>query len=1490
MVARIARSPQTQNESNMICPKGFRLEQYMKTARVSLCLAMMVTCALASPALAQQAPPGQGSFGGWPDVSQEGTDDIHTRSIWDNRNFMLRTDGGDGVGYIRGYQTFAAFQPVQIVPDEFILWMSPRGYITYNSGSFAGNLGAGFRWLDKETNRIWGGGAWWDHDNNGTNIYDQLGGSLEWLGKYFDLRANAYIPTNQNVHINSQFLNNNNVFIGNNIGVGQTTITNTALRGGDFEGGGALPGIGELGLRAYAGGYYYQGPESGGGIYGVRSRLEALVTQDMWGTVIWQHDRVFGTTVSGAATFYLFTGNEPRWFKRIPMETRLYQQQERQYRVAVQQNIENDVIVALRAGGTGGSGGPVGTPIFVLHVDNKAAAGGNGTVEHPLNFLPTTTASNVDIIFVHRGTGTSFNMNQGTTLNDWERLLGQGVQHQFTDTLGTFTLPGFSPGPLPTITNINPGGNAVTLASHNEVSGFNIAFNIAGQTNQGIAGSFITDFNINNVNITGAGNSTLAPVNGAAVQLLNATGTGVIASSTFNNNPNADGILVNNSFGGTLDLTIKNVQANNDKNGVDLIASGSTINPTVSNLTASNNALDGISSTLTAGSSMTGTYDQVTADSNNTGSTPTAGFGNGFVYNSDASSGTIAITRSTFSQNHLNGVDFITTGNSSLTASLLNNTSLTALSPNPTFGSSPGIFNNGLNGIVFTNTDSQVTATILNNTIANNGGFGIGVASQGTGAFPSTFNLNAGGYLTQDVNGNGVLDPGENKVAIASLGSTIISNGLLNQEGNTLVGNKGAGISYELLDQATGVANIIGNTIQTTSAGTGPFLGQGIDVRLTGSSTTSSATASMIGGVIDKNTIGSLTDATRGNAGAGIVVFANQNTALQGLAIGTAGVGNIIGNNGGDGINITRGDTSQMGNISPIQITSNTIQANTGNGLTINALNSFDGIVNGFVVSGNTIGSLTNAALGNKGSGIALHVEADANMDVDIMNNVISNNALNGIQTSELAGSVGDLRGIGGTWGGNTITKNGFGGSAAANTTHGIWLDGTVGSALENLLIGSLSSLSGGNLIQGNAGEGILMTAPGNVEIAFNTVDTNNTGGIYLAARPTVLATIDHNLITNNGSTTNPLPDQGDGIQILNDGTFAGSIGTPDYTVVVSANTITGNLGRGINILNQGNGQTSVDIDSNTIMGNKLEGIYVVNTPAFNQSVNALGETAMAGNAGLRVIPRLDLIVNNNDVEGNGINSALTATGLVVRIGSSDGGINDPTFDDGGFYNDPLTGPRGGVGATVTNNTFHGNLGDDISFSSFTATVTPAASGGGTWSATAFNDPTSYQTVPLARLDLSFHNNTFDSTSENVGNVVNNTNVGNITGNNVAAQYSINDGVFISRINTATPPGPFASATREINAERLAGRFLGALPPFSPQLGDFLFPGMGQSTFRLLGATTAADVAAAGFITDNAPYADPLFDANGVAVGPKFDNMPYGWTFLNGVAPPARPQ
>src|SRR5436190_15987421 len=93
---------QTDKRSTIAYLSGIRLEQYMNTARVSLCLAILLSWTLATPVSAQQVVPGQTAVSGYAADMEPGADDIHTRSIFDNRNFMIRSDAGDGVGYLRG--------------------------------------------------------------------------------------------------------------------------------------------------------------------------------------------------------------------------------------------------------------------------------------------------------------------------------------------------------------------------------------------------------------------------------------------------------------------------------------------------------------------------------------------------------------------------------------------------------------------------------------------------------------------------------------------------------------------------------------------------------------------------------------------------------------------------------------------------------------------------------------------------------------------------------------------------------------------------------------------------------------------------------------------------------------------------------------------------------------------------------------------------------------------------------------------------------------------------------------------------------------------------------------------------------------------------------------------------------------------------------------------------------------------------------------------
>jgi hypothetical protein len=1377
-----------------------RLEPFMKTAKASVFFSLVLGWIACLPASAQD----------WSGIADSGSPPMAASvDRFGNRNYLIRADIGGGLGYDDGFVTFGAFQPVILSPDELILFANPRGIIT-NFGDLSANVGAGLRYLNPESERILGGSFWWDHDNLHDRRYDQFGISAEWLGNILDLRLNGYMPTNDDPDLIARYFQGGPRFTANNIGFERVTITDYPLKGADFEVGGALPHLGDIGMRLYAGGYYLEGNDVGPA-YGFKGRLEALFTQDLWANVGVSTDPLFGTNVTAAVTWYLGTGQAPRLLRRIPMNHRLYQQVERNYRIPVYRDTIIELFLALRAGGRGGSGGAVGTPIFVVHVNNTAAAGGDGTFERPLNALPATTGSNVDIVFVHRGDGTSNRYDGGITLSDHQRLLGQGVPHLFTSLQGTFPLPGFIPGPTPLLTN--PLGNVVTLANNNEVSGFRIA----GAGGHGITGSSITHFDINRVVITGSGAASPLPT-GHGINLVDATGTGTITDATLSSN-NGGGLVLSNSTG-VLTLDLARITANsNALSGISISADTATITATAEDTTTNNNDRDGISLAAIDGSTFSFTSDDATSTNNGAAGNPLFGHGLTFFGSGALTTATIHVENGTFSNNALNGLNFETTGGT-YTYELLNN--------NQTITGNTGA------GIFIDATDSTTTATIRNSIINGNGSFGI-FASATNGAF----DLIVGGLATEDINLNGTLDVGED----ANL------NGLLDRDGNIIDNNRGAGLAFVLLDSAAGSADIRGNFITRTlddTAGNTVYNGQAIDIRLTGTTAISDATATLAAtSVVDRNTIGSRTDATQLNAGGGIFVFADQNTTIAGLLIGdtdaTSGNSNVIARNTGDGINFNRRNQAV---IDGVVIADAIIENNTGDGIDITAANSSvviptfpppDGEINNYTIRDSTI---DNAG----GRGIALRLEADARLEVDIDNVSITDSASHGIQLTELIGSQADIRELRGDWTNNEILRSGGNGIQLAGSVH-------------LLRIGTGAAT--GNEISQNALDGIDFTGTGDFEVNFNTIRLNGGHGIDISTTTNNTTNANSVVIDSNSIFSNAL----DGVEIQNSAPLVSAFPfIPGLSATLTGNFIRVNGGRGVDILNQigafARSDLSVTLDGNTISGNSLEGVYVVNTPSTTQNQTDSASVALATDGAIATRPRMFFTMDDNEIEGNGLGSTFTATGLVMRVGTSDGGYGFTS--DGGFFSDGL----GGVEATITDNTFAGNLGDDVFFRSERTTIDPLTSAG-TWDDTPTFDVTAYEGDPQARLDLIFTGNTFDSANVN----------------NAGAFYNNDEPVFKSRDVAQTPAGPFLAGTRERNAQRLGGRFAAILPPFAPATGPtFRYPGLGMSTFRLL----ADPDAAAGFAIDDDPYASPFADSVGVFTGTgagfRIEAMPYGWT------------
>jgi hypothetical protein len=786
----------------------------------------------------------------------------------------------------------------------------------------------------------------------------------------------------------------------------------------------------------------------------------------------------------------------------------------------------------------------------------------------------------------------------------------------------------------------------------------------------------------------------------------------------------------------------------------------------------------------------------------------------------------------------------------------------------------------------------NVTGNQILFNIAGTGGFTInGVNSNISGAF--TRNFVSGNPTSNPTAGPGVFVTTSGGSFNLAIGGTDVS------DGNTISQTRGAGIAFVMTDTGTGALTIQNNRIsgivddgdvQTTR------VGDGISVSLEASTATGLSTATLTRSEISDNVIGDFTNPNLGTAGSGIWVNTEQNTSVQDLLIAR----NMIGNAGNDnpalavvppsfisdaGIRIDRGGDSRFDAVNPragdlrsVTIDGNMV-VNSGSatagsavsGLQINVQNGLRDDID-FDVRNNTFS-------GSTGDGVQLNTQGDASLATDLTRNLIENNTLQGINIEgvEIIGAD-DLETQGGTWTRNTIQNNGL---------NGIFVGGVTGDVIP-LIIGlngsdPFTGESLGNTIVDNGLNGISMLSGGFVQINNNVIARNGEEGIDIEAVGIGLRTA---LIQNNSITNNI----GTGIELLS--------GVGDLmTVVALGNTIGGNMGRGVDILNR-NGATSnirfgdgTAAGANTITSNGFEGFYVINTASFVQdqlSPSLAGgissDTALDTTGSIFTSPDMVLDLNRNIVSANNNanpNSLFQGGGFVLRVGTSSSSSSATTSDATGDINGDgsgfgLFGPgvgannalfgNGRVNAQVINNTFEGNLGDDVYLESFVSTGSSGASGT-TWNDMVF-DTMGYLSDPLARLNLVFRGN--------VGNSLNVANVG--------AFYNDGDGAFKSRTQMMAPQptGPFTSATRRRNAQRIPARgdILNQLPPLNgPDNGAFQYPGSGASTFRI-----EADFDISGFqggdafLLDGVPI-PPLFNASGIF--PPFPvvtgELPFGW-------------
>jgi hypothetical protein len=417
-----------------------------------------------------------------------------------------------GLGYNGSYMTLGGFIPTG-EDDLGGLWAADlRGHLSVNGGFFS-NVGAVRKQFLGGT--LLGIGVYWDYDGDQNqyptagvlgsewgqfgHAYNQVGVSGEWLTDFGNLRSNGYIPVGTTAYTLGA---PGSPFYGNNI-LCQYGL-DAALSGADLEVGAYIPGLSDWAGMISVGGYalgnarydWNDGSLAGEDVVpwfgGVYTRLDMTFLENWDFSLQYNNDSYFDSTGFARLTYRM--GGSRR--RNVPDQVE-------------QPMMRNEHIVRAHETPIAAVNPANGRAWRVLHVDNTANAGGNGSAGSPFRTLADAQAAatrEYDVVFVRPGGGVAAPYATNWQFQaDNQILVGAGSSLElatascgFKEFFNTGTSGQYPTTSYPALTS---SGTAITLRNgaivdHLQVADAPVAI-AAGPALTGVA-------NVNDVIITGS--------------------------------------------------------------------------------------------------------------------------------------------------------------------------------------------------------------------------------------------------------------------------------------------------------------------------------------------------------------------------------------------------------------------------------------------------------------------------------------------------------------------------------------------------------------------------------------------------------------------------------------------------------------------------------------------------------------------------------------------------------------------------------------------------------------------------------------------------------------------------------------------------------------------------------------------------------------------------------------------------------------------------